>query len=572
MNRPSDFSAPDGRTANTMPDARSDLWSRVQLAAQQQAGRHLRDQFATDPDRATRMRARSSGIFIDYSKNRLDDADLQLLFDLADASGLRGAIDAMFAGERINSTEHRAVLHTALRAPASADIRVDGHNVVPGVHAEIAHMAGFAEQVRSGQWRGHTGELITNIVNIGIGGSDLGPRLVCDALRPIGHPRLRTHFVANVDAGRLNGLLRQLDRRSTLFVVCSKSFTTQETLTNARSARAWFLADGATEANISRHFVAVSTNAEAVTAFGIDPANMFGFWDWVGGRYSLWSAVGLSIMLQVGPAAFGELLAGAHAMDTHFQTAPWSQNLPVLLALLGVWYVNGFGTTTHMVAPYDHGLRQLPGFLQQLDMESNGKQTTRDGQPVGRATGPVVWGASGINGQHAFYQLLHQGSQLVPADFVATLHSPDNTRPHHDIVLANCIAQAQALMMGRTPDEARAEMESEGLSPERIAELLPHRCFAGNRPTNVILLDALSPRTLGALLAMYEHKVFTQGVLWNVNSFDQWGVELGKQLARRIESAFASGLAPAGADSSTCQLIDLARAALAARDDDKPTR
>ncbi|WP_333857345.1 glucose-6-phosphate isomerase [Denitromonas sp.] len=572
MNRPSDFSAPDGRTANTMPDARSDLWSRVQLAAQQQAGRHLRDQFATDPDRATRMRARSSGIFIDYSKNRLDDADLQLLFDLADASGLRGAIDAMFAGERINSTEHRAVLHTALRAPASADIRVDGHNVVPGVHAEIAHMAGFAEQVRSGQWRGHTGELITNIVNIGIGGSDLGPRLVCDALRPIGHPRLRTHFVANVDAGRLNGLLRQLDRRSTLFVVCSKSFTTQETLTNARSARAWFLQDGAAEANISRHFVAVSTNAEAVTAFGIDPANMFGFWDWVGGRYSLWSAVGLSIMLQVGPAAFGELLAGAHAMDTHFQTAPWSQNLPVLLALLGVWYVNGFGTTTHMVAPYDHGLRQLPGFLQQLDMESNGKQTTRDGQPVGRATGPVVWGASGINGQHAFYQLLHQGSQLVPADFVATLHSPDNTRPHHDIVLANCIAQAQALMMGRTPDEARAEMESEGLSPERIAELLPHRCFAGNRPTNVILLDALSPRTLGALLAMYEHKVFTQGVLWNVNSFDQWGVELGKQLARRIESAFASGLAPAGADSSTCQLIDLARAALAARDDDKPTR
>ncbi|HQU89209.1 MAG TPA: glucose-6-phosphate isomerase, partial [Denitromonas sp.] len=563
MNRPSDFSAPDGRTANTMPDARSDLWSRVQLAAQQQAGRHLRDQFATDPDRATRMRARSSGIFIDYSKNRLDDADLQLLFDLADASGLRGAIDAMFAGERINSTEHRAVLHTALRAPASADIRVDGHNVVPGVHAEIAHMAGFAEQVRSGQWRGHTGELITNIVNIGIGGSDLGPRLVCDALRPIGHPRLRTHFVANVDAGRLNGLLRQLDRRSTLFVVCSKSFTTQETLTNARSARAWFLQDGAAEANISRHFVAVSTNAEAVTAFGIDPANMFGFWDWVGGRYSLWSAVGLSIMLQVGPAAFGELLAGAHAMDTHFQTAPWSQNLPVLLALLGVWYVNGFGTTTHMVAPYDHGLRQLPGFLQQLDMESNGKQTTRDGQPVGRATGPVVWGASGINGQHAFYQLLHQGSQLVPADFVATLHSPDNTRPHHDIVLANCIAQAQALMMGRTPDEARAEMESEGLSPERIAELLPHRCFAGNRPTNVILLDALSPRTLGALLAMYEHKVFTQGVLWNVNSFDQWGVELGKQLARRIESAFASGLAPAGADSSTCQLIDLARAALA---------
>ncbi|MCB1951836.1 MAG: glucose-6-phosphate isomerase [Zoogloeaceae bacterium] len=555
-----------------MPDARSDLWSRVQLAAQQQAGRHLRDQFATDPDRATRMRARSSGIFIDYSKNRLDDADLQLLFDLADASGLRGAIDAMFAGERINSTEHRAVLHTALRAPASADIRVDGHNVVPGVHAEIAHMAGFAEQVRSGQWRGHTGELITNIVNIGIGGSDLGPRLVCDALRPIGHPRLRTHFVANVDAGRLNGLLRQLDRRSTLFVVCSKSFTTQETLTNARSARAWFLQDGAAEANISRHFVAVSTNAEAVTAFGIDPANMFGFWDWVGGRYSLWSAVGLSIMLQVGPAAFGELLAGAHAMDTHFQTAPWSQNLPVLLALLGVWYVNGFGTTTHMVAPYDHGLRQLPGFLQQLDMESNGKQTTRDGQPVGRATGPVVWGASGINGQHAFYQLLHQGSQLVPADFVATLHSPDNTRPHHDIVLANCIAQAQALMMGRTPDEARAEMESEGLSPERIAELLPHRCFAGNRPTNVILLDALSPRTLGALLAMYEHKVFTQGVLWNVNSFDQWGVELGKQLARRIESAFASGLAPAGADSSTCQLIDLARAALAARDDDKPTR
>ena len=563
MNRPSIPHA----AGECAADPRADLWSSVRQAAQRQAACHLRDQFAADPGRAARMSARSSGIFIDYSKNRLDDADLQQLFALADASGLRGAIDAMFAGERINSTEHRAVLHTALRAPAGAEIRVDGHDVVPDVHAELTHMAEFAEQVRGGQWLGHTGEPITNIVNIGIGGSDLGPRLVCDALRPIGHPRLRTHFVANVDAGRLNGLLRQLDRRTTLFVVCSKSFTTQETLTNARSARAWFLREGATEADVSRHFVAVSTNAEAVAGFGIDPANMFGFWDWVGGRYSLWSAVGLSIMLQIGPAAFHDMLAGAHAMDTHFRSAPWRENLPVLLALIGVWYVNGFGTATHMVAPYDHGLRQLPGYLQQLDMESNGKQTTRDGTPVGRATGPVVWGNSGINGQHAFYQLLHQGSQLVPADFVATLHSPDNTRPHHDIVLANCIAQAQALMMGRTADEARAEMVAEGLPPERIAELLPHRCFGGNRPTNVILLDALTPHTLGALLAMYEHKVFVQGVLWNVNSFDQWGVELGKQLARRIEAAFASGEAPAGADSSTCQLIALARAALRARDD-----
>ncbi|WP_230411661.1 glucose-6-phosphate isomerase [Denitromonas iodatirespirans] len=567
MNRLTDFHAPDGHTPNTMSDSPADLWSRLRQAASHQAGVHLRDQFAADPGRAERMSARSAGLFLDYSKNRIDDDALGLLFALADASDLRGAIDAMFGGERINSTEHRAVLHTALRAPADADIRVDGHNVVPDVHAELTHMTEFAEQVRSGAWRGHTGEAITDIVNIGIGGSDLGPRLVCDALRPLAPTGLRTHFVANVDAGRLNGLLRQLDRATTLFVVCSKSFSTQETLTNARSARAWFLRGGPTEADIGRHFVAVSTNAEAVSDFGIDPANMFGFWDWVGGRYSLWSAVGLSIMLQIGPAAFRELLAGAHAMDTHFRTAPWSENLPVLLALIGVWYVNGFGAATHMIAPYDHGLRQLPSFLQQLDMESNGKQTTRDGQPVGRATGPVVWGNSGINGQHAFYQLLHQGSQLVPADFVASLHSPDNTRPHHDIVLANCIAQAQALMMGRTADEARAEMVAEGLPPERIAELLPHRVFAGNRPTNLILLDALTPRTLGALLAMYEHKVFVQGVLWHVNSFDQWGVELGKQLARRIEAAFESGVMPAGADSSTCRLIALARAALHERDD-----
>ncbi|MCB1960889.1 MAG: glucose-6-phosphate isomerase [Rhodocyclaceae bacterium] len=549
--------------AKTSPRTRAAAWHRVHAHAEALNKRHMREMFAADADRAARMQARMGPVFVDYSKNRIDETGLSALCELADASHLRRAIDAMFAGAPINITEHRAVLHTALRAPRTPALRGDGEDVNTAVHAELDRLGAFANAVREGTWTGFTGQPVRDIVNIGIGGSDLGPRLVCDALRPLGHPRLRTHFVANVDGARITGLLRQLDPATTLFVIASKTFTTQETLTNAATARQWFLAQGGGEADIARHFVAVSTNAEAVAGFGIDPANMFGFWDWVGGRYSLWSAIGLPIMLAVGPAAFRELLAGAHAMDVHFRTAPWRDNLPVLLALIGVWYVNGLGAATHMVAPYDHGLRQLPGYLQQLDMESNGKSTTATGQPVEGATGPVVWGASGINGQHAFYQLLHQGTQLIPADFVVSLRNPNSPPAHHRIVLANCIAQAQALMTGRTPDEARAEMQAAGIAPARITELLPHRSFPGNRPTNLILLDALTPHSLGALLAMYEHKVFTQGVLWGVNSFDQWGVELGKQLARRIEAAFADGSYPADADASTCQLIDLARAALA---------
>jgi glucose-6-phosphate isomerase len=525
----------------------------------------MRDLFAADPERAARMCCRFGPLTLDYSKNRIDNDGLAALLSLAQVSHLRGAIDAMFAGEAINTTEQRAALHVALRMPASASLTVDGEDVIPQVHAELARVRRFCDSVRSGDWTGYTGQQITDVVNIGIGGSDLGPRMVCDALRPLAHPRLRTHFVANVDGARITGLLRQVDPQRTLFIVASKSFGTQETLTNANTARRWFLESGATEADIARHFVAVSTNATKVAAFGIDTDNMFGFWDWVGGRYSLWSAIGLPVMLAIGPAAFDELLAGAHEMDEHFRTAPWPENLPVLLALLGIWYINGMGAATHLVAPYDHSLRQLPAYLQQLDMESNGKSVTKAGKPVENATGPVVWGYSGINGQHAFYQLLHQGTALIPADFIVSLNNPNSPDDHHRIVLANCIAQAQALMQGRSADQARAEMRAAGLDEERIAELAPHRAFEGNRPTNMILLDALTPRSLGALLAMYEHKVFVQGVLWQVNSFDQWGVELGKQLARQVEQAFAEGGYPDGSDPSTRQLIDLARAALDAR-------
>ena len=541
---------------------RHGAWHRVQSHANALRTRHMRDLFSADPERAGKMRCRAGALTLDYSKNRIDDDGLAALLALAEVSHLRGAIDAMFAGEAINTTEQRPALHVALRMPASASLEVNGHNVIPDIHAELDHVRQFCERVRSGEWKGHTGREITDIVNIGIGGSDLGPRMVCDALRPLAHPRLKTHFVANVDGARITGLLRGIDPETTLFIVASKSFGTQETLTNANTARRWFLASGASEAAIAKHFVAVSTNAKKVAAFGIDTANMFGFWDWVGGRYSLWSAIGLPVMLAVGTEAFDELLAGAHEMDQHFRTTPWQENLPVLLALIGIWYVNGLGAATQLVSPYDHSLRQLPAFLQQLDMESNGKSVMKSGKPVEGATGPVVWGYSGINGQHAFYQLLHQGTQLIPADFIVSLSNPNSPDDHHRIVLANCIAQAQALMQGRTAEQARAEMKAAGLDEDRIAELAPHRAFSGNRPTNMILLDALTPRSLGALLAMYEHKVFVQGVLWQVNSFDQWGVELGKQLAKQVEQAFDQGGYPEDADPSTRALIDLARQAL----------
>ncbi|QID16846.1 glucose-6-phosphate isomerase [Nitrogeniibacter mangrovi] len=544
------------------PPTRHGAWHRLQAHADAVRSHRMRDLFDADPERAQRMQCRVGSIRLDYSKNRIDDDGLDALFTLAEAMNLRGAIDAMFAGEPINATEQRPALHVALRMPRDAVLEVGGRNVVADVHTELDKLRRFATAVREGTWKGRTGREVTDVVNIGIGGSDLGPRLVCDALRPLSHPRLRTHFVANVDGARITGLLRTLDPDTTLFIVASKSFGTQETLTNATTARQWFLDQGASEADIAKHFVAVSTNTDKVTAFGIDPANMFGFWDWVGGRYSLWSAIGLPIMLAVGPDAFDQLLAGAHAMDEHFRTAPWQENLPVMLGLIGVWYINGLRAGTHLVAPYDHGLRQLPAYLQQLDMESNGKSVTRTGAPVETKTGAVVWGYSGINGQHAFYQLLHQGTRLIPADFIVSLHNPNSPPHHHRIVLANCIAQAQALMQGRTTEQARAEMRAAGLDEARIRELAPHRTFDGNHPTNTLLLDALTPHSLGALLAMYEHKVFTQGVLWQVNSFDQWGVELGKDLARRVETAFDEGGYPDDADTSTRALIDLARDAL----------
>jgi len=541
---------------------RHGAWHRVQAHADAFRSHRIRDLFSADERRAEHMQAKSGPILLDYSKNRIDRDGLEALFALADAMGLRKAIDAMFAGEPINNTEQRPALHVALRMPRDAVIEVGGRNVVEDVHAELAKVRRFADQVRDGLWTGRTGAPITDIVNIGIGGSDLGPRMVCDALRAHAHPRLRTHFVANVDGTRITGLLKHLDPNTTLFIIASKSFGTQETLVNANTARQWFLDQGASEADIARHFVAVSTNATKVAAFGIDTANMFGFWDWVGGRYSLWSAIGLPVMLSVGPDVFDAMLAGAHAMDHHFRTAPWAENLPVLLALIGVWYINGMGANTQLVSPYDHGLRQLPAFLQQLDMESNGKSITRDGKPVEQHTGPVVWGYSGINGQHAFYQLLHQGTELIPADFIVSVRNPHSPDAHHKVILSNCIAQAQALMQGRSTEQAMAEMRDAGLDDARIRELAPHRTFEGNRPTNMLLLDELTPTSLGALIAMYEHKVYTQGVLWQVNSFDQWGVELGKQLAKRIEAAYDDGGYPDDADASTRALIDLTRRGL----------
>ncbi len=541
------------------PPTRHGAWHRLQAHADAVRSHRMAALFAADPTRAQRMQCQVGPIRLDYSKNRIDDDGLEALFVLADVMNLRRAIDAMFAGEAINTTEQRPALHVALRMPRDSALEVGGRNVVADVHAELDKLRRFADAVRDGSWTGRSGQPITDVVNIGIGGSDLGPRMVCDALRPLAHPRLRTHFVANVDGARITRLLSTLDADTTLFIVASKSFGTQETLTNANTARQWFLDQGASAADIARHFVAVSTNAEKVAAFGIDLDNMFGFWDWVGGRYSLWSAVGLPIMLAVGPDAFDELLAGAHDMDEHFRTAPWQENLPVMLGLLGIWYINGLRAGTQLVSPYDHGLRQLPAFLQQLDMESNGKSVTQSGLPVETKTGAVVWGYSGINGQHAFYQLLHQGTRLIPADFIVSLRNPNSPDTHHRIVLANCIAQAQALMQGRSKEQACAEMRAAGMDETRIRALAPHRTFDGNHPTNMILLDSLTPRSLGALLAMYEHKVFTQGVLWGVNSFDQWGVELGKQLAKQVEAAFADGGYPEDADSSTRQLIDLAR-------------
>ena len=509
---------------------------------------HLRELFATDPGRGESLTCEAGDLYLDWSKHRVTAETVGLLVAMAERAGLRQRIDAMFAGERINLTENRAVLHVALRAPEGSSILVDGHNVVPDVHEVLGRMRGFAEEVRSGRWLGHTGRRVRNVVNIGIGGSDLGPAMAYAALRPYSDRSMTFRFVSNVDGADIAEATRDLDPAETLFIVCSKTFTTIETLTNARTARAWLLDALGDPAAVSRHFVAVSTNAEKVAAFGIDPANMFGFWDWVGGRYSYPSAIGLSLMVAIGPDHFGELLAGFHLMDEHFRTTPFERNLPVLLGLLGIWYIDFFGAETQAVLPYSQYLERFPAYLQQLDMESNGKSVTLEGRPVRVGTWPVVWGQPGTNGQHAFYQLIHQGTRLIPSDFIGICRPAEVVGDHHDLLMANFLAQTEALAFGKTTEEVLAE----GVAPD----LAPHRTFPGNRPTSTILAPELSPSVLGQLTALYEHKVFTQGVVWDVNSFDQWGVELGKVLATRIaaelEAAAGDDL---GHDSSTNALI-----------------
>jgi glucose-6-phosphate isomerase len=530
-----------------LPRDQTPAWRALSQHYERVRDLHLRDLFADDPGRGERLTAEGCGLFLDYSKNRINDETLGLLFALAETAGLRQRTEAMFAGERINTTEDRAVLHVALRAPRGARIELDGENVVPGVHQVLDRMRAFCDAVRRDEWLGHTGRPIRAVVNIGIGGSDLGPAMACQALRHYSRRELRSRFVSNVDGTDFAEAIRDLDPAETLFVVCSKTFTTQETLANARTARAW-LTGALGEAAVVRHFVAVSTNAHEVSRFGIDPENMFGFWDWVGGRYSYDSAVGLSLMLAIGPERFEEMLGGFHAMDEHFRSAPWERNLPVLIGLIGLWYADFFGAETCAVLPYDQYLGRLAAYLQQLDMESNGKRVDVQGRPIGYQTGPIVWGEPGTNGQHAFYQLIHQGTRLVPCDFIGFCRSLNPSGDHHDLLMANFFAQTEALAFGRFPEELVAE----DVEPA----LVPHRSFPGNRPSNTILAAQLTPATLGSLIALYEHKVFVQGTLWNINSFDQWGVELGKILASRIvPELVARDETVLGHDSSTNALI-----------------
>ena len=533
------------------PAARIDQtpeWEALQRHHRQLGEVHLRELFAADPARGETMTCEAGDLYLDWSKHRATAETLDLLVALAGRAGLRRRIDAMFAGERINRTEDRAVLHVALRAPEGSSIEVDGHDVVPDVHEVLGRMRGFAEEVRSGRWLGHTGRPIRNLVNLGIGGSDLGPAMAYEALLPYSDRSRTFRFVSNVDGADIAEKVRDLDPAETLFIVCSKTFTTIETLTNARTARTWLLDALGDQAAVSRHFVAVSTNAEKVADFGIDLANMFGFWDWVGGRYSYPSAIGLSLMVAIGPDRFDELLAGFHLMDEHFRSAPFERNLPVLLGLLGVWYIDFFGAETQAVLPYNQYLQRFPAYLQQLDMESNGKSVTLDGTAVTYPTGPVVWGQPGTNGQHAFYQLIHQGTRLIPCDFLGFCRPAELVGDHHDLLMANFFAQTEALAFGKTTEQ----VEAEGVAPD----LAPHRTFPGNRPTSTILAPELTPSVLGQLTALYEHKVFTQGTIWGINSFDQWGVELGKVLATRIAAELEPGAGDElDHDSSTKALI-----------------
>ncbi len=542
--------ATPGATAQLMePLTKRKAWDALQAHYEKVRGSHLRELFAEDSKRGERMTAEAVGIFLDYSKNRITDETLRLLVELAEQSGLRSHIDAMFRGDKINFTEKRAVLHVALRAPKGTSILVDGENVVPLVHAVLDQMTEFSNRVRSGEWKGHTGKRIRNVINIGIGGSDLGPVMAYEALKHYTDRAMTFRFVSNVDGTDFAEAVQDLDAAETLFIVSSKTFTTLETMTNARTARAWSLASlGGDEKSVAKHFVAVSTNATEVAKFGIDTANMFGFWDWVGGRYSMDSAIGLSTMLAVGPDNFRRMLDGFHEMDEHFRTTPFDRNLPVLMGLLGIWYTDFFGAQTVAVLPYEQYLKRFPAYLQQLTMESNGKHVTIDGDEVTYPTGPIYWGEPGTNGQHSFYQLIHQGTRLIPCDFIAFGQPLNALGRQHDMLLANVFAQTEALAFGKTPEQVKAEGTPDWL--------VPHRVFDGNRPSNTILAARLTPEIIGKLVALYEHSVFTQGTIWKINSFDQWGVELGKVLAQRIIPELESETErPLSHDSSTNNLI-----------------
>ncbi|MBN8826371.1 MULTISPECIES: glucose-6-phosphate isomerase [unclassified Spirosoma] len=523
--------------------------------------RHLRDLFAEDPQRFATFSRQFEDILLDFSKNRITTETLDLLIQLANQAKLKDAIGKLFSGDKINRTEDRAVLHIALRNRSNTPILVDGKDVMPDVNEVLAHMKSFTERIRSGEWKGYTGEAITDVVNIGIGGSDLGPVMVTEALKPYGDDKkLRVHFVSNVDGVHIYETLQTVRPETTLFLIASKTFTTQETMTNAQTARQWFLDAAKDEAAIAKHFAALSTNQKDVEKFGIDPSNMFGFWDWVGGRYSLWSAIGLSIALYIGFDKFEELLDGAHAMDNHFHDTPLDQNLPVILGLVGIWYNNFFGAQTEAILPYDQYMHRFAAYFQQGDMESNGKSVDRDGNPVDYQTGPIIWGEPGTNGQHAFYQLIHQGTKLIPCDFLAPAISQRPIGEHHKILMANFFAQTEALMNGKTEAEAADELRKSGKSEDEVKALTPFKVFSGNRPTNSILFKKLTPYTLGNLIAMYEHKIFTQGVIWDIFSFDQWGVELGKQLANRILPELQDDATVSSHDSSTNGLMNAFKA------------
>jgi len=535
-----------------------DAWKALAAHHDDMKATHLRELFNADDKRFEKFQLSAVGLFLDFSKNHVTDQTHGLLVDLAEASCVRQQLERMFEGEIVNFTEGRPALHSALRNRSDRPVHVGGKDVMPDVRDVLDRLGRFSDAVRDGSWTGHTGKPITDVVNIGIGGSDLGPLMVVEALAPFAHKRIALHFVSNVDGSHMVSTLKKVNPETTLFIVASKTFTTQETLTNAHSARSWFLDSDATDADIAKHFVALSTNEEAVTDFGIDADNMFGFWDWVGGRYSIWSAIGLPLILSIGIERFEQFLQGAHEMDEHARTAPLAENLPVTLAMLTVWYNNFWGAHSHLIAPYDQYLHRFPAYLQQLTMESNGKSVHVDGSPVEIATGPVVWGEPGTNGQHAYFQLIHQGTHLIPTDFIMALESLNPLGIHQELLMANCFAQSEALMMGKSKDELKAEMQAANASDADIDRLSGHRSFEGNRPSNTILVQQMSPNALGALIALYEHKVFVEAAVWDINPFDQWGVELGKQLAKSIHHEMEQAAAVTSHDSSTNGLINRA--------------